>query len=193
VIPDGCPPAVLGRARTSQPAGAIPGSGATGAVHRGRDRLESGRHVGYLKSLYHRHVTHNGGYRFPAAKNKAIITVAYAMLVVIWNMLSTGWQYEDRGTACFERTDPGRQACRLVARVEALGKHVTRQRRRRRHGQPAAGNGPQPRVKLYGEHDRPARRLIWPNWGSQPVANHLFFGAAHAGVAIKEKLLTWKL
>jgi transposase len=84
------------------------------------------RHEGYLKSLYHRHVTRNGGYRSSAAKNKAITTVAHAILVIIWNMLSTGRPYEDLGTAYFEhRTDPDREARRLIARLEALGKHVT--------------------------------------------------------------------
>jgi len=84
------------------------------------------RHDGYLKSLYHRHVTRNGGYRSSAAKNKAITTVAHAILVIIWSMLSTGRPYEDLGTAYFEhRTDPDREALRLIARLEALGKHVT--------------------------------------------------------------------
>ncbi|HEX3960947.1 MAG TPA: IS110 family transposase [Trebonia sp.] len=84
------------------------------------------RHEGYLKSLYHRHVTRNGGYRSSAAKNKAITTVAHAILVIIWNMLSTGRPYEDLGTAYYEhRTDPDREARRLIARLEALGKHVT--------------------------------------------------------------------
>jgi hypothetical protein len=84
------------------------------------------RHDGYLKSLYHRHVTRNGGYRSSAAKNKAITTVAHAILVIIWNMLSTGRPYEDLGAAYFEhRTDPDREARRLIARLEALGKHVT--------------------------------------------------------------------
>jgi transposase len=84
------------------------------------------RHDGYLKSLYHRHVTRNGGYRSSAAKNKAITTVAHAILVIIWNMLSTGRPHEDPGTAYFERrTDPDREARRLIARLEALGKHVT--------------------------------------------------------------------
>jgi len=41
------------------------------------------RHEGYLKSLYHRHVTRNGGYRSAAAKGKAIVTVAHAILVII--------------------------------------------------------------------------------------------------------------
>ena len=69
------------------------------------------RHDGYLKSLYHRHVTRNGGYRSSAAKNKAITTVAHAILVIIWNMLSTGRPYEDLGTAYFEHhADPDREA-----------------------------------------------------------------------------------
>ena len=46
--------------------------------------------------------------------------------MIIWNMLSTGRPYEDLGTAYFEhRTDPDREARRLIARLEALGKHVT--------------------------------------------------------------------
>jgi transposase len=41
------------------------------------------RHEGYLKSLYHRHVTRNGGYRSATAKGKAIVTVAHAVIVII--------------------------------------------------------------------------------------------------------------
>jgi transposase len=81
---------------------------------------------GYLKSLYHRHVTRNGGYRSAAAKNKAIVTVAHAILVIIWTMLTTGRPYDDLGPDYFDRrTDPDREARRLIARLEALGRHVT--------------------------------------------------------------------
>ena len=38
------------------------------------------RHDGYLKSLYHRHVMKNGGYRSSTAKKKAIVVVAHAMI-----------------------------------------------------------------------------------------------------------------
>ena len=48
------------------------------------------RHEGYLKVLYRRHVIKNGGYRSAAAKNKAIVTVAHAILVMIWHILATG-------------------------------------------------------------------------------------------------------
>jgi transposase len=84
------------------------------------------RHDGYLKSLYHRHVTRNGGYRSRSAKNKAIITVAHAILVIIWHVLTTGKPYDDLGPDYFHRrADPGREAQRLIARLEALGKRVT--------------------------------------------------------------------
>jgi transposase len=41
------------------------------------------RHQGYLKSLYRRHVMKWGGYRSPAAKKKAVIVVAHALIVII--------------------------------------------------------------------------------------------------------------
>jgi hypothetical protein len=38
------------------------------------------RHDGYLKSLYHRHVMKQGGYRSQTAKKKAIVVVAHALV-----------------------------------------------------------------------------------------------------------------
>ena len=84
------------------------------------------RHDGYLKSLYHRHVTRNGAHRNPVTKGKAITTVAHAILVIIWNILATGCPYQDLGAGYSDRrTDPDREPARLIARLEALGKHVT--------------------------------------------------------------------
>jgi transposase len=84
------------------------------------------RHEGYLKSLYHRHVMKWGGYRSGAAKNKAIVVVAHAVLVIIWHVLVTGKPYDDLGAGYFERrADPGRETARLIARLEALGNRVT--------------------------------------------------------------------
>jgi len=84
------------------------------------------RHDGYLKALYHRHVMKWGGYRNPAAKNKAIIVVAHAILVITWHVLATGNPYDDLGTDYFtRRLDPDREARRLIAKLEALGHHVT--------------------------------------------------------------------
>ena len=84
------------------------------------------RHDGYLKSLYHRHVMKSGGYRSPAAKNKAIVVVAHAMIVIIWHVLATGKPYEEPGAGYFtRRLDPERETRRLIARLEALGHRVT--------------------------------------------------------------------
>jgi transposase len=84
------------------------------------------RHDGYLKSLYHRHVIKRGGYRSQIAKNKAIIVVAHALIVIIWHILATGKPYHELGADYFtRRLDPEREARRLIARLEALGHHVT--------------------------------------------------------------------
>jgi transposase len=86
------------------------------------------RHEGYLRSLYHRHVMKFGGYRSKIAKKKAIVVVAHAMIVIIWHVLATGKPYDELGEDYFtRRLDPEREAQRLVARLEALGKHVTRE------------------------------------------------------------------
>lgn len=84
------------------------------------------RHDGYLKALYHRHVMKWGGYRSPLAKNKAIIVVAHALLVIIWHVLATGKPYGALGSDYFtRRLDPGRETRRLIAKLEALGHRVT--------------------------------------------------------------------
>ena len=83
------------------------------------------RHEGYLKSLYRRHVMRNGGYRSSIARNKAIITVAHAILVIIWHVPATGRDYQDLGPDYFDRrAAPARETARLIAKLEALGKRV---------------------------------------------------------------------
>jgi hypothetical protein len=67
-----------------------------------------------------------GGYRSSIAKNKAIIVVAHAILVIIWHVLATGKPYDELGSDYFTRLlDPERETRRLVARLEALGHAVT--------------------------------------------------------------------
>jgi transposase len=86
------------------------------------------RHDGYLKSLYHRHVMKWGGYRSPAAKKKAIVVVAHALIVIIWHILVTGKPYHELGADYFTtRLDPERETRRLIAKLEALGHTVTLQ------------------------------------------------------------------
>jgi transposase len=84
------------------------------------------RHDGYLKALYHRHVMKWGGYRNDVARKKAIIVVAHALIVIIWHVLATGRPYDELGADYFTRhMDPDREAARLIARLEALGRRVT--------------------------------------------------------------------
>jgi transposase len=84
------------------------------------------RHEGYLKSLYHRHVMRWGGYRSPAAKKKAIIVVAHAIIVIIWHVLAAGRPYHELGADFLaRRQDPARETRRLIARLEALGHQVS--------------------------------------------------------------------
>ncbi|MEU6722063.1 IS110 family transposase [Nonomuraea sp. NPDC046802] len=84
------------------------------------------RHTGYLRSLYHRHVMKNGGYRSGVAKKKAIVTVAHAMIVIIWHVLATGRPYHELGEDYFTtRKDPEKEAEKLIAKLEALGHKVT--------------------------------------------------------------------
>jgi transposase len=84
------------------------------------------RHEGYLKSLFRRHALRNGGLRSSAARKKAIIVVAHAVLVIIWHVLAAGRGYDELGADYFDRRlDPERETARLIARLEALGRKVT--------------------------------------------------------------------
>jgi len=86
------------------------------------------RQDGYLKSLYHRHVMKWGGYRSQAAKKKAIVVVAHALVIIIWHILATGKPYHELGADYFtRRLDPERETRRLIAKLEALGHTVTLQ------------------------------------------------------------------
>jgi transposase len=67
-------------------------TGREAPLRQGNEHLQSllvecawaaGRHDGYLKSLYHRHVMKWGGYRSATTKKKAIVVVAHAMIVII--------------------------------------------------------------------------------------------------------------
>jgi len=84
------------------------------------------RHEGYLKSLCRRHVMKWGGCRSGIAKDKAIMVVAHAILVITWHVLATGKPYRELGAGYFtRRMDPEREARRLIAKLEALGHQVT--------------------------------------------------------------------
>jgi transposase len=84
------------------------------------------RTSGRLRARYHRLVLRFGGYRNPAAKKKAIIAVAHSLIVIVWHVLATDTPYTDLGAEFYDRrTDPEREAKRLVAKLQALGHTVT--------------------------------------------------------------------
>jgi transposase len=67
-----------------------------------------------------------GGYRSQAAKKKAIIVVAHALMIIIWHVMATGTPYDELGEDYFTtRMEPERETRRLVAKLEALGHAVT--------------------------------------------------------------------
>jgi transposase len=56
----------------------------------------------------------------------AAVRHAHAILVIIWHVLATGKPYHELGADYFtRRLDPEREAQRLIARLQALGKRVT--------------------------------------------------------------------
>jgi len=81
---------------------------------------------GYLREFYRRQVRKFGGFRSPAAKQKAIVAVAHKLIVILWHVLATGRPYQDLGADYFTtRIDPEKERRRLVAKLEAQGFKVT--------------------------------------------------------------------
>jgi transposase len=58
---------------------------------------------------------------------RALGAIKHSMLIAYWHMFSTGETYRDLGGDFFQRRDPERHTKRLVARLQALGHHVTLQ------------------------------------------------------------------
>jgi transposase len=72
----------------------------------------------YFSALYHRIAARRGAKR-------AIIAVAHAILIVIYNMLKDGTHYNEMGADYFERVDREAILRRSVRRIEKLGFKVT--------------------------------------------------------------------
>src|SRR4051812_18936976 len=58
---------------------------------------------------------------------RALGAVKHSMLIAYWHMFTTGETYHDLGGDFFQRRDPERHTKRLIAKLEALGHHVTLQ------------------------------------------------------------------
>jgi transposase len=89
-------------------------------------RVGRGAHRRLPARVYRRQVRKFGGFRSPAAKQKAIVAVAHKLIVILWHVLATGRPYEDLGADYFTtRIDPEKERRRLVAKLEAQGFKVT--------------------------------------------------------------------
>jgi len=71
----------------------------------------------YLRAQYERLRARRG-------HGRALGAVKHSMLVVCWQMLTTGELYTDLGGNYFARRDPQRATRRLIAKLEALGYRV---------------------------------------------------------------------
>jgi transposase len=56
---------------------------------------------------------------------RALGAVKHSMLIAYWHMFTTGETYRDLGGDYFQRRNPERATKRLIAKLEALGHHVT--------------------------------------------------------------------
>ncbi len=74
----------------------------------------------YLRAQYRRLAARRG-------KQRAMLAVAHAMLVMAYDMIQRREPYRDAGADFFDRLQPEDTARRLVKRLESLGYHVTLQ------------------------------------------------------------------
>lgn len=58
---------------------------------------------------------------------RALGAVKHSILIAYWHMFSTGEVYRELGGDYFQKRDPERATRRLIAKLEALGHHVTLQ------------------------------------------------------------------
>jgi transposase len=71
----------------------------------------------YLSAFYRQIMRRQG-------KEKAIMAVSHKILVIAWNLLSTGALYDDPGAAAVGKTSEDQQRRRAVRQLEALGYQV---------------------------------------------------------------------
>ena len=58
---------------------------------------------------------------------RALGAVKHSMLIAYWHMSTTGQTYHDLAGDYLQRRDPDRATKRLIAKLQALGHHVTLQ------------------------------------------------------------------
>ena len=72
----------------------------------------------YLSAKYRRIASRRGPL-------KAIVALEHAMLVAIWNMLSTGTIYNDPGRDFYTRLNPDKAKNRAIDQLRQIGYDVT--------------------------------------------------------------------
>lgn len=72
----------------------------------------------YLARQYQRLAARRG-------HKRAVVAVAHSILIIAYSLLKRGTSYEDLGANYFDERDREHVIRRAVARIEALGKHVT--------------------------------------------------------------------
>ena len=75
-------------------------------------------HDTYLATKYRRIAARRG----PV---KAIVAVVHAMLIAIWNMLTTGELYNDPGADFYTRLNPDKTKHRAIDQLRQMGYNVT--------------------------------------------------------------------
>ncbi len=115
-------------------AGTCPGShesaGRVKSTHTrpGNAYLKSALGVAALSATRTKDTYLSAKYRRIAARRgpiKAVVALEHAMLVAIWNMLSTGATYEDLGSDFYLRRAPDRTKTRALKQLRDLGYEVT--------------------------------------------------------------------
>lgn len=72
----------------------------------------------YLAKQYQRVAARRG-------HKRAVVAVAHSILIIAYHLIKDGTTYQDLGANYFDERDRDRVIRRAVARIEALGKHVT--------------------------------------------------------------------
>ena len=115
-------------------AGTCPGShesaGRVKSTHTrpGNAYLKSALGVAALSATRSKDTYSSAKYRRLAARRgpiKAVVAIEHAMLVAIWNMLSTGATYQDLGSDFYLRRAPDRTKTRALKQLRDLGYEVT--------------------------------------------------------------------
>ena len=115
-------------------AGTCPGShesaGRVKSTHTrpGNAYLKSALGVAALSATRSKDTYFSAKYRRLAARRgpiKAVVAIEHAMLVAIWNMLSTGATYQDLGSDFYLRRAPDRTKTRALKQLRDLGYEVT--------------------------------------------------------------------